>query len=132
MATWRQQRLKRDLLLMLKSNYDIYFDKPLEEKEFHKNIDYIYHLIWVLNQTIPLDIIRDHILSHLQFPIQLKFLKDMKSKDICCSLVIKKVICDKECIIPIRIPKNYPINPPIYAEWYKQLFKNVNCMGNIK
>ena len=120
------KRVKREIKNILKNNpdYDIYFDKPLEEKEFHKNIDYIYHLIWVLNQTIPLDIIRDHILSHLQFPIQLKFLKNMNPKDINYSLIIKKVICDKEWVIPIRLSEGYPFKPPIYTEWYRQFFEN--------
>jgi len=129
MATSAQKRLKTELLRMLynkRDNYDIYFDidKPLEEKEFYKNIDYIYHLIWALNQTIPVDIIRDHILSYLQFPIQLKFLKDMNPKDINYSLIIKKVICDKEWVIPIRLSKDYPFKPPIYTEWYRQFFEN--------
>ena len=73
-----QKRLKQDIKRILKNdnnNYDIYFNKPLEKKEFHKNIDYIYHLIWVLNRTILIDVIRDHILPHLMFPIQLTFLK---------------------------------------------------------
>jgi ubiquitin-protein ligase len=137
------KRLKQEIKTILKNNpdYDIYFDKPLEEKEFHKNIDYIYHLIWVLNQTIPLDIIRDHILSHLQFPIQLKFLKKMNLQDINNSLIIKKVICDKEWVIPIRLPNDYPFKPPIYTECYRhfpgwrnnplmwEIFKNIGYLN---